>query len=514
MTSITKTCAVSGKEFIITDEDQAMLKQFAVPLPTLCPEERLRRRLATRNEIYVFTRKDSLTGKDIFSMYPEETSFPVIDKEYWWTDEFDPHKYARDFDFSRPFFDQFFEFSNEIPRKNLACNQMTNSDYSNNANNLKNCYLVFNTAHSEDCMNSKHVWFTKDSIDCSYSNNCELCYDCTMCQRCYNTQSSLYSDDCVDSYFLLNCNSCKYCFGCSNLYRKEYHIFNKAYSKEDYEAYMQKLNLSSYSERQAMWEKIWELWYQAPQPHMQTNYVENVSGNYLSEAKDLHNCFQVSKAENMRHCMNVVGAKTSMDYTIFGDNGELIYESAVVGNKAFDIKFSYDCWESVSNIQYSQFCVQSQNLFGCSNLKKAKYCIFNKQYSNEEFQTLQSRIIEHMKETGEYGEYFPIEKASFPYNISEAYTYFPMTKEEVIAKGMSWYDIPEIEDSVDSGEYLDGLPDSSDPLVIKSEKSGKAFRVTSREIDVCKKLKVPLPRMTYDERMMDRMSRLNGSEAV
>jgi|GEM_PF-4835496 len=45
-----KICAVSGVAFEITDGDMKFYETMGVPAPTLCPEERMRRRLAWRNE--------------------------------------------------------------------------------------------------------------------------------------------------------------------------------------------------------------------------------------------------------------------------------------------------------------------------------------------------------------------------------------------------------------------------------------------------------------------------------
>ena len=69
MASITKTCTVSGQEFTITDKDQEFYEKMDVPLPTLCPDERRRRRLAIRNDLSLYNRKCDKTGKSIISVF-------------------------------------------------------------------------------------------------------------------------------------------------------------------------------------------------------------------------------------------------------------------------------------------------------------------------------------------------------------------------------------------------------------------------------------------------------------
>ena len=65
-----KTCAISGQEFPIYKSDRDFYdkispvfdgKRFQIPTPTLCPEERQRRRLLFRNERKLYKRKCDAT---------------------------------------------------------------------------------------------------------------------------------------------------------------------------------------------------------------------------------------------------------------------------------------------------------------------------------------------------------------------------------------------------------------------------------------------------------------------
>jgi len=73
-------------------------------------------------------------------------------------------------------------------------------------------------------------------------------------------------------------------------------------------------------------------------------------------------------------------------------------------------------------------------------LKKKRYCIFNKQYSKEEYEVLRDRIIEQMKQYGEWGEAPGVELSPFGYNQTVANEYFPLTKDQSIEKGYKWYE--------------------------------------------------------------------------
>ena len=98
-----KNCAISGREFLITDADQKFYEKMGVSLPSLCPEERQRRRISFRNFRNFCHRKCDATGKQIISMYDTECKFPIYENSYWWSDKWDARDYGMDFDFNRPF---------------------------------------------------------------------------------------------------------------------------------------------------------------------------------------------------------------------------------------------------------------------------------------------------------------------------------------------------------------------------------------------------------------------------
>ena len=73
-----KTCSVSGQLFPITQKDLEFYDKvsptfngvkYSIPTPTLCPEERQRRRLAFRQERKLYNGLSDLSGKKIISLY-------------------------------------------------------------------------------------------------------------------------------------------------------------------------------------------------------------------------------------------------------------------------------------------------------------------------------------------------------------------------------------------------------------------------------------------------------------
>ena len=110
-----RICKATSQEFIISDEDISFYNKIDVPFPTLCPEERQRRKYLWRNERTLYRRTCDKTGKSIISMYSPENRFPVYDIKEWWSDSWDPMDYGQDVDFSKSFFEQFKELIKKKP---------------------------------------------------------------------------------------------------------------------------------------------------------------------------------------------------------------------------------------------------------------------------------------------------------------------------------------------------------------------------------------------------------------
>ncbi len=489
-------------------------KKFNFPKPSKRPTQRLFERLTHFNQLHVYIRICDATGKRMLSMFNETVKFPVYDNEYWWGDNWDPCSYGRNFNFNRSFFEQIEELRDVVPQLARSVTKNVNSDYCNNANQNKNGYLIFNTGFSEDCMYSENVCYCKDCIDCSQCKTCELCYECILCTGSYRLRYSENCESCDNSAFLLNCRSCSNCFGCTNLHRKEYCIFNKQYSKSDYELFMQGLDLMSHEQIESLKKVLKQKVTKHPRPHILAKRVDEVTGNVIFNSKDTDNSYFVFGGESLLHCFNLDGVnKDCMDYSGFGHGAELVYQSVRSGINIFNCSFCIYCNDACSNLQYCISCRQSSNCFGCVGLRRKQYCIFNKQYSKEEYEKLVPRIIEHMRVTGEWGQFFSPKMSAIPYNHSLAMRYFPITKDQAIEKNYKWHE-EKVDSDLDANKLQDGLPENSEPIKTTSVKSKRPFLITTREIDRYRELEVPLPRTTYDERIHRRASHFGGVELI
>ena len=146
-----KICTVSGKEFEITEDDLKFYKKMGVPMPTLCPEERQRRRLSWRNERTLYYRTCDATGKKIISVFSNDKKYTVYEESAWWSDSWDGKDFGKDFDFSRPFFQQWQELVKIVPQLARSVDGNENSEYVNQSGWNKDCYMIFEGDHNEKC---------------------------------------------------------------------------------------------------------------------------------------------------------------------------------------------------------------------------------------------------------------------------------------------------------------------------------------------------------------------------
>ena len=145
-----------------------------------------------------------------------------------------------------------------------------------------------------------------------------------------------------------------------------------------------------------------------------------------------------------------------------------------------------------------------RDCFGCVSLKKKQYCIFNKQYSKDEYEKLYKKIVQHMHSTSEYGEFFPIEMSPYPYNQTMAQRFYPLTKEEAPKRGLKWADdenefVGKSEEEVP--ENLIDIPSGITKKLFTCTQSGKKYRFSDAEIKFYQKYGIPLPTMSPIERI-------------
>lgn len=503
-----KNCCHCENSFAIAPEDTALHDQLNVPCPTLCPDCRHQRRLAWRNDRVFYQRNCDKTGQSFVSIYAPEKPYIVYHPDEWYKDDWDPMDHGRDIDWSRPFFEQFAELQRAVPRLGIDLVNCENSLFCNYCGDDKNCYLDIAGEANEDCYFNLFTKYSKNCADTTFAYHSTLCYETIQAYNGYDLSYAMVCDDTAESAFVYDLKGSKNCLFSANLRQKEYHIFNKPYSREEYLKKRDKLDFGSYKNTQralAQWTE-----FRKKNAIYRDAYLlncENSSGNNLKNCKNTLHSFNATNCEDSKYLYDVLDAKNCQDLNYSLYHPEVAYElisTLAMKFSAFNMASHHN-----HNVFYCDMVNGSSDLFGCVGLKHKKYSILNKQYSKEDYEKQRARLIEHMKQTKEWGEFFPPALSPWGYNETVANEYFALTKLEAEKRGFTWYNNPntpkKISQTYDIPDHIREVPDSIVNETLACAECTKNFKIIRQELSFYRQKGLPIPRSCPDCRHQARI---------
>ncbi len=286
---------------------------------------------------------------------------------------------------------------------------------------------------------------------------------------------------------------------------------NKQYSKEEYEKIIQKFSLG---DREIL-DKLINRWNQErqkfPKPATHNISAEDCSGEYILNSKNCHHAYILGKnCEDCRYIVNAFPAlKDSLDCTYSGENASLLYECIASGGDCYNMAFCNLCFINCSNLYYCSVVTSSKNCFGCISLTNNEYCILNKKYSQQEYEQLVPKIITHMKQTGEWGKFFPAQLSPFGYNETVAQDFLPLSKQQAQQQGFNWKE--EIPKNYQEQKYIGSynITEAGDNItheILACNQCRKNFKITSHELKFHQKHQIAIPNQCFDCRHQRRLS--------
>jgi len=525
----TKACKYCWASFTITDKDLEFYdkispvfwwKKYSIPSPTLCPDCRQQRRLARRNERKLYKRTCDASGKPIISIFSPDKPYKVYDQRIWRSDNRNDMDYGRSFDFDKDFFQQFEELMITMPKISLINKWSENSEYTNDANNNKDCYLCFWVDESQNVYHST-LWISnKNCVDCYWLWESENCYECKDCTRCFNVFFSDSCNDISDCFWCSKCYNCSYCFWCKSLENKKFNIFNKQYTKEEYFSRINEISWTNSLD--AVLEKIKQFHLTICNKNLDIELSENCLGDFIKNSRNVYLSYNIWKSENLKYCYNAFDIKDCYDTYMVSYGSALLYECQTIIWTSYRSGFCSFTNNGIKDCYYCIDCTNLENCFACAGLKNKQYCIFNKQYTKEEYEALAPKIIEHMQRspakdgTGwQRWEFFPAKLSPFGYNETVAQESYPLSKEDALKQwfNRSDYDVPSPNvDKMLKASELPSIQEVTDDILqqaILCEVTGKPFRIVKPELEFYRKYNLPLPTKHPDQRHLERMQTRN-----
>lgn len=522
----TRNCQNCKRDFTIEPEDFNFYEKIKVPPPTWCPECRAMRRLMWRNERSLYHNKCAFSGKTVVSMFSPETNLTVYDRDIWWSDKWDPLAYGQEYDFSKPFFEQYKELLSKVPLASLGNSNIVNSKYVNHTEDLKNCYLVYASMSAENVYYSQGVLDVKDSMDVYTLKKSQNCYEDVLCAGLYKTHFSYDSDESIDSAFLTSCLNLQNCLGCINLRHKTHCIFNMQYSKEEYDEKIKKYDFGSFLVLQTFKQEYEKFILTQPRRFAFIYKSVNVTGDNIFTSKNSKMVFDIyGDLEDSRYVLHGFDLKNGYDGYGMGERGEFLYEGIDFGHNGarnFFGVLNHGCMDTM----YTYMCYGAKYLFGCIGIRNGEYCILNKKYTKEDYEKLLPKVIEHMNtmpyvdargRVYKYGEFFPTELCPFAYNETIAGEYYPLNEQEAKNFGFKWQknEHRDYQIEINPEDLPDHIKEANESIVGKvigcmhkgecNDQCTEAFKILTEDLQFYKRMNVALPRLCPNCRHFERL---------
>lgn len=133
-------------------------------------------------------------------------------------------------------------------------------------------------------------------------------------------------------------------------------------------------------------DQFFELFNRVPAPNLFAFGTTMVNSEYCNMANNMKNCYLIHDGtfdENVSYGSGVFFSKDSQDITMTR-KGELCYETVTCIN-CYKTIFSQQCEDCV-DVYFSFGLRGCNNCIGCVNLHRKSYCIFNEQYTKEDYE--------------------------------------------------------------------------------------------------------------------------------
>jgi hypothetical protein len=306
----------------------------------------------------------------------------------------------------------FIQDFRELFMKSPQCGSWTraseNCDYGDITTVSKDCYMCFNSGNCQDAYYCEDSRALTDCVDLAFCEGCELCYECVDCDSCYGSN---FCQDCHNSndiYFSYDLRRCKDCIGCVGLRDKQYFIFNKSYSREDYERIFNDFDFDNDEVIAKIEGELEKLKKKVPRMYAHQLDTTKCTGDYVYHSKNCHMCFDTRHTEDSGYITQAnldMGTKDSWDCGPIPTGMDLCYDIAYA-HYLFNCKHLYFCG-NLKESQWAVNCMESENLFGCHYMKDKQngFYILNQKVEEDFYNEMTAKINKMLTEKGIYTIY-------------------------------------------------------------------------------------------------------------
>ena len=427
-----RTCLWSGEEFAIFQWDVDMLdsispticgKKISLPLPTLSPKMRDLRRQLFKNERFLHQDICEFTWEPTISRFTNRHVY--CNKARHDVDKWD--QASIDYDEKKSVNEHVRYLMEETKYQDLiwsASNVLNNAKYVNHASKQSNTYLLSNARDDQNCAYGRFITHCERVFDCTHLSHSKHCYECIWSSTLYKWFFCFNCLDSTDIYFCSDLVWCDHCIFSFWLQHASYCIHNKQVTKDEYDAFLSWLHLDSYSHLEVHKKEYEKVCRWAIRQATHNIWSEWIIGHQCSVSHDIFLWFELQWCNNMRYASTCFESQDLMDISAFWESSFKLYECSQSWKNS-----SHLVWcNMVGESHHIYYCMESKyctHCFGCVNLYRKNYCIFNVQYTKEEYEALLPHLIKEYISDKRWWEFFDPSLTPFPYNDTPAIDMYP-----------------------------------------------------------------------------------------
>jgi len=519
-----RICALTGEKWFMDETEIGWYKKFNVPPSKYSPLNRMRIMHGYFIMYNIFYNKHVDTGRQMMSTIPPASGFRVLEDKEWYERDFSEKGIS--LDANKTFFDQLYELSLSVPlpaHDNIVPPENSIAFLSFGD---QDSYFVM-ASRAKGCFYSSNVFDSEDSAEIVMGTNIRESYNILNSSNLFRCQFVQDSQNCQNGFFLFDCRDCENCFGAVNQRNKKYLWFNEQLDREEYEQRLNEVVLSSFFELQKYETRFHQFVQdQAVWPENSNLRIENSTGEYLEDTINARDCYHVrGGSRNIDHVTWCLGAPSEGCAYCGGATGSTDCYYSVGVTNCHRALFNLNIVTDSRNLEYCTRCFNCENCFGCVGLRHKKFCILNKQYSEEEYWQVLDQLKCRLLEEGNYGD-IPGLRFSTQHWTS-LLDLFEIDKETALKLGGRDFDLTG--DGAEGPEIASELILSTEtiPDTIKSEdfdkvvgkfyfdkEIGRRFGYLRPELELYQKLKIAPPRRHPRGRIMDIYRYLNKPEFI
>ena len=397
-----RTCSRTGDKWKLEEREIEWCKKFNVPISTISPDNRMMTLAAFLFGYEWWWNKHAETGEPLLTYVHPSTGVKVLPDVEWF--EKDYRDKGIEHDASKKILEHIFELRKEVP---------INAFY--NVKEPKNSIALISDGDVNSyfmiACKGKNSFYSSDLFDGELSTevyagkNITNSVNVVHAQRIHNSRYVRESLDCSNCAFIFDCRNCEFCFGATNKRNKKFIFMNEQLTEEEYKKRMSEIDLSCRSKWEGYVEQFKNLMEKdGVWPENFNEKVENCTGEYLTNCTNCVDCFMGWEgSKDSERCFYLFNS-SEIYYVVGSFYPSESYMSAAVA-ESNKCKFSINLLRS-QNLEYCLNCSNCENCFGCVGLSRQKFCIFNKQYEEEEYWRALDEIKCKMLEEGTYGDIF------------------------------------------------------------------------------------------------------------